>query len=34
MNVLVTLSDGVNQAKSRYATGAQIDTRLGKIQQP
>jgi hypothetical protein len=34
MNVSVTLSDGVNQAKSRYATGAQIDTRLGKIQQP
>jgi len=34
MNVSVTLSDGVNQAKSRYANGAQIDTRLGKIQQP
>jgi hypothetical protein len=33
MNVSVTLSDGVNQAKSRYATGAQIDTRPGKIQQ-
>jgi hypothetical protein len=33
MNVSVTLSDGVNQAKSRYEKGPQIDTRMGKVQQ-
>jgi hypothetical protein len=31
MNVSVTLSDGVNQAKSRYEKGPDIDTRMGKI---